>query len=257
MDQLTPSGHALGRKPDLSDIRDVRFSAPSPRAPLPVYVDLRDGIPPIGDQGNLGSCTAWATLAAYRWQLRQQGGLALDFDGSELAQYYWTRLIEHTTHEDAGASIRDSIKAVVQHGMAPETDWPYDVSKFAHAPSARARKDAALHQALQYESVPVDLYAIKRAVAAKLPVIIGVSVYSSFESDRVATTGSVPVPSPDESLLGGHAMLICGYIDSMQCAIVRNQWGDFGEHGYLYMPYAYVANPQLGEDYWVIRRVEG
>ena len=36
------------------------------RAFLPVAVDLSDRMPPVGDQGGLGSCGAWAVAYAAR-----------------------------------------------------------------------------------------------------------------------------------------------------------------------------------------------
>lgn len=118
-------------------------------------------------------------------------------------------------------------------------------------------EDTGQRQIDRYESVPVELYALQQAIASKLPVIIGVSVYESFEGDDVGMNGDVPMPSTSEKLLGGHAMLVCGYDDAAQYFTVRNQWGMWGDHGYLYLPYAYLSNPQLSGDFWVLRSVEG
>jgi C1A family cysteine protease len=46
------------------------------------------------------------------------------------------------------------------------------------------------------------------------PVIIGMDVYESFESDIVAKTGKMPMPSDSEECLGEHSVLIVGYIDA-------------------------------------------
>lgn len=44
---------------------------------------------------------------------------------------------------------------------------------------------------------------------------MGIAVYESFESQEVARTGEVPMPKPDEKMLGGHAILCCGYNDDI------------------------------------------
>ncbi|MGH3548000.1 MAG: hypothetical protein ACRDQU_07770 [Pseudonocardiaceae bacterium] len=45
-------------------------------------------------------------------------------------------------------------------------------------------------------------------------------------SDEVAHTGVVPMPAPDEHMLGGQAVLAVGYDDAEQRFKVRNSWGD-------------------------------
>lgn len=89
-------------------------------------------------------------------------------------------------------------------------------------------------------------------------IVFGIQVYSSFESESVAKTGMVPMPnlSKDE-YLGGHAVMIVGYNDHMNCFIVRNSWGSsWGDHGYFYLPYSYVSNPNFSSDFHVVQHVE-
>jgi C1A family cysteine protease len=237
------------------DIRDYPMSLAAAPASLPTKVDLRPQMPPIGDQGQLGSCTAWASLAAYRYELDKQK--LTDFDPSELAQYYWTRVLEGTTTSDAGATIRDAIKVIAKTGVATEKLWPYTISKFNQAPPASAKQAASQHLALQYQSVPQNLNSVKSALAAGFPVVIGISVYASFESSAVVHTGVVPMPSPTEEFLGGHALLLVGYDDATRRFTTRNSWGTgFGDHGYVYLPYSYVTSPQLASDFWIIKKVD-
>ena len=81
---------------------------------------------------------------------------------------------------------------------------------------------------------------MKTALAESLPVVIGIDVYESFESDEVAKTGIVPIPGKKEQLLGGHAVCVVGYDDSKNWLIVRNSWGtSWGNKGYFYLPYKY------------------
>ena len=84
----------------------------------------------------------------------------------------------------------------------------------------------------------------------------GISVYTSFMSDEVARTGIVPMPGPDESMEGGHAILGVGYDDSKKALIVRNSWGtEWGLQGYFYLPYDYITISDLASDFWTIRLV--
>jgi hypothetical protein len=81
-------------------------------------------------------------------------------------------------------------------------------------------------------------------------------VYESFVGDGVARTGIVPMPASKEKVLGGHAVLAVGYDDSSQRFTVRNSWGPgWGMGGYCTMPYAYLTDSNLADDFWTIRTV--
>ena len=82
-------------------------------------------------------------------------------------------------------------------------------------------------------------------------------VYESFESPQVAKTGIVPMPTQDESCLGGHCMAIVGYDNSKKAFKVRNSWGEsWGLQGYCWIPYEYLTNVSLASDFWVINTVK-
>ena len=81
----------------------------------------------------------------------------------------------------------------------------------------------------------------------------GFDVYSSFESEEVAATGIVPMPTDSDTCVGGHAVCAVGYDDSKGVMIVRNSWGlSWGMKGYFTLPYAYISNPNLASDFWAI-----
>src|SRR5712671_712702 len=112
-----------GYIPDLPDHRDRRLAFLSAPIPLPAVVDLRPKMPPVYDQGQLGSCTGNAIAAAVQFERKKQG-MGPDFAPSRLFIYYNERVIEGTVGTDAGAQIRDGIKAVAALGVCPEQpDW--------------------------------------------------------------------------------------------------------------------------------------
>lgn len=244
-----------GWKPDVPDHRDKRFDHLSAPVPTPEVVDLRPKMPPVYDQGNLGSCTANSTGAAFQYdqiKLKQPNWVP-----SRLMIYYLERQMEGTVNSDAGAQIRDGIKVLAKYGVAPETLWPYDVKKFKTAPPASVMKVAQAHQALTYSRVDQSELALEQVLAQGYPVCFGFAVFSSFETNAVAKTGIVPMPTKADKDLGGHAVLIVGYNRPKRQFIVRNSWGPgWGDKGYFYMPYDYVLNAQLSDDFWTIYTVE-
>jgi len=214
---------------------------------LPTSVDLRKSCPAIYDQGELGSCTANAGVAA-RVMLDK-----IKVQLSRLFLYYQERVIEGDVSQDGGAQMRDIGKALSTYGVCPETDEPYNAAKFTVKPSATAVKDALAYKIKSYYSVP-DTNGIKQVLALKAqPVLSGILVYESFESATVAKTGIIPMPAKKEKLLGGHAICIVGYDDSKSWFICRNSWGaSWGDKGYFYLPYTYF-NGKLASDFWVLQ----
>jgi C1A family cysteine protease len=243
-----------GWRPDTPDKRDHIYSVEKPVA-LPPKVDLRSVCPQVYDQGNLGSCTANAIAAALQFDMIKQK--VQDFVPSRLFIYYNERVMEGTVNEDAGAEIRDGIKSVVKLGDCPEKLWSYNIKRFAMKPSTKAYTNAMLHQALQYSRIMRSLDTMKQCLASGFPFVFGFMVYESFESKEVAATGVVPMPADNEQALGGHAVMAVGYNDEEGRFYVRNSWGeDWGIKGYFTMPYEYLANENLSDDFWSIKLVE-
>ena len=232
-------------KHDKQDIRDKIYYASTIKQPsqLPKLVDLRKYLSPVVDQGELGSCTANAIasgLGEYFQKIARKQFTSL----SRLDLYWWERFIEGTVDKDSGAEIRDGMKVFNQLGIAPENDYPYDITTFTNEPTPQAILDATIFKISKYNRVQ-NLNSLKIALAEGLPVVTGIQVYESFESDAVAQTGIVPMPDPDnEQLLGGHAVLAVGYDDSKKQVIMRNSWGiSWGDKGYFYLPYTYFTDP--------------
>ncbi len=246
-----------GWVPDIPDHRDKMYSAPMQvLKALPSKVDLRPKCPPVYDQGQLGSCTANAIGAALEFEQIKQG--EKEFAPSRLFIYYNERAMEHTVNEDAGAMIRDGIKSVANLGAPPEDpDWPYVISKFKTKPPKKAYTDGLKYQAILYQRLTQQADQLKGCLASGYPFVFGISVYESFESQAVAKTGRVPMPKSTEKNLGGHAIMAVGYDDSQKRFIIRNSWGtDWGMKGYFTLPYDYVLDENLADDFWTIKSVE-
>ncbi len=240
-----------GYRRDVKDARD-RLFAPTITAP-PAVVDLRPHCPPHMDQGALGACTAHGITGALRYLAIRANGH--DVALARLQLYYDERAAEGTVNNDAGAEIRDGIKCAAKIGVAEEKRWPYVIKKFKQKPPKAVYADALQFEALSYERVAVSAAAVKAAIAAGLPVVIGISVYASFEASAVEKTGVVPMPKVhSEQLLGGHCMYVVGYGQRAKTFTVRNSWGNsWGDGGDCYIPEAYLGSSSLGSDYWVIK----
>ena len=245
-----------GWQPDIPDYRDISYSVSRALvSKLPAKVDLSPNCPPVYDQGQLGSCTANAIGAAFEFNLMKQN--AQVFMPSRLFIYYNERVIENTVNVDNGAQIRNGVKTLNKLGVCDEQGWAYVEAEFAQKPHLQCYKDALNHQSLSYQRVQRDIKHLKGCLAEGYPVIFGFTVYDAFEEDKVAKTGVLNMPAKGEKMAGGHAVLAVGYDDASKRFIVRNSWGKkWGNKGYFTMPYDYVLNENLADDFWTIRMVE-
>lgn len=245
---------------DLPDQRDVAFSVPKIFFDdLPERADLREefGQLPVLNQGSLGSCV-WNAMSSAN-QFAQKRAKQEEWVGSRLFGYYNTRAMIGTTNVDSGSSIRDGFKSINRQGIVPEVEWPYDIMAFRTRPLQECYDHGKKHQGVLYSRVPQTLLHLKAAIAVRqYPVVFGIMVYESFESDVVRKTGRVPLPKRSEAALGGHAVLMIGYDNSEKSFICQNSWGEeWGDKGFFYLPYRYATRVNLASDFWTLERVEG
>jgi C1A family cysteine protease len=268
--------HYFGWRPDVPDHRDFLYGAP-PRTllALPDHVDLRAAkpalLPPVYDQGRIGSCTANAIAAAVQFD-RKKSGEAPDFVPSRLFIYYNERAIEHDVGFDKGAQIRDGIKSIVKQGVCPETMWTYDDTpadpdteqfgpgvKAGEKPTAACYAEAKRFEALAYLRVAQNLQQLSGCLAEGYPFVFGITVYRSFWDAKGVPQVTTPLPTQAERAgqpVGGHAILGVGYDNHKDVVICRNSWGaENQDHGYFYLPYAYVTDATLASDFWTVRRM--
>lgn len=261
--------HKLNWKPDLPDFRDWKYALHKLKlSPIPVVlstkVDLRPFCSPVVNQDLLGSCTSFSLSGNLEFlelkEIREKTTAPEEFDPnsftpfSKLFIYYGERSLEGDINSDSGAQIRDGIKVLAQFGDCSDTTWPYIESQVFVVPSPTAYTEATNHKISTYMRLE-SLDDIRHCLNDGFPISFGFTIFESFESEQVIHTGVVPIPSSNESTRGGHAVLAVGYDDENKWIIVKNSWGtNWGDKGYFYLPYEFVTNRDLSDDYWTIRR---
>ena len=84
------------------------------------------------------------------------------------------------------------------------------------------------------------------------PILCGIQVYSNFmrmtkEDDILA------LPSADDELLGGHAVVIIGFDDQSETFEILNSHGsDFANNGYFRIKYEYLLNSDMAFEFYVV-----
>ena len=236
---------------------------------LPSRYDLRatGHLSPVEDQGPIGSCTAQAVVGLIEYLMRAGGG-----DGHDMSRLFVYKLSRRLLgwEGDTGAYLRTAIKSVAMFGLPPESEWPYDVTRYDDEPLAYHFAYAQNFKATTYARLDgfgdgkATLDTVKRCLQDGFPVVFGFPVYSSI--DTVGLRGRYVIPNPTrlDALRGGHAVLAVGYDDDMETSLpgstkrtrgallIRNSWGvDWGVAGYAYLPYEYVYG-LLAVDFWTV-----
>jgi C1A family cysteine protease len=257
-----------GWKPQLPDARDYSLSRSG--VSISSYKNLHSLVKTVWDQQQEGSCTANAITQS------MMTGMTIERKAQVLLSrqflYYNERVIEGDPTTDGGAAIRDGMKSAATDGVCTEPLWPYLAGNIFTPPPKSAYVEAPQNLIQTYLAVPQDLNDLQQCLAAGYPFVFGFSVYDSFESETVATSGNVPMPNLNaESLLGGHAVLCIGYNNGAQqkfvdgkvwptgTFLVQNSWGTSwgmtSMAGCFSIPYAYLTDPNLASDFWTTRAV--
>ena len=232
--------------------------------PLRTEVDPRNELPPVFDQGKLGSCTANATAAAFEYDSMLDG-----FNNGPLSRlwiYYQERKLEGVLgNGDTGARGSDAFAVARNTGIPSELAWPYDIKTFAGPPPARAERDESYYRLTKpYATPPISRHSFKQVFSNQQTISFGFTVFESFESSAVAKSGIVPMPKPGEAILGGHEVLAVGYLKSEpEYVLVRNSWGSrksdgkpwgLDGSGYCLMPWRMILDPAIAGDWTTIIR---
>ena len=245
-----------GWKPDIPDCRDWPFRpSRGNKAELPEKASLKHIMPPVYKQGSIGDCTAHAVVSLYVYHHVSSGGKR--FTPSPMFVYYNTRMLENTTQIDCGASIRSAIKATVKYGVCNYECWPSDETKLRTRPYKRCYTQAQKKPTIEYFRVDQSLHNIRVCLFQNKPVACGIAAYESYELPQVARTGFIDRPAFTERCLGGHAIVLTGYDDTTNLFEFRNSHGsEWGIDGYGTIPYSYILDRYLSDDFWTINHVE-
>lgn len=227
---------------------------------LPPVVRLSARLPAVRDQGQRGTCVAFAATALR--EFLAGGGVVL----SEQFQYYTCKELDGTN--DAGTYLSTAMSALARFGLCRGATWPYNPlpiegNEGQGPPPPSAAGEAAEFLLPDTRTVEPQLPDHIRemlagdAVTPGMPVVVGTLVFNSwFMSPATHRTGRITLPLPGERPVGGHAWCIVGYVDDDTVPgggyfIARNSWGTRWAHtsregpGHALIPYAYIERCAL------------
>lgn len=256
---LRAQEYGLGAVLDRDVYATVPKSAPLARGDYlstPPAMSFKQYTPPVGNQGEQGSCVGWATAYAARTVMKAKEQGVQDRSAKRkivLSPSYVFNQINAPGCN--GSLIKDALTLMSQQGVALMSDFPYDPRSCSRTPSNGLRAKASTHRiknflALWGRSATNKHIPTRRALANGNPVVFGMAVGDSFldhrgsDNWRPSNTEIGYLRDLDAALdrgdLGGHAMTIVGYDDTRQGGSfeVVNSWGtDWGNNGFAWISY--------------------
>jgi C1A family cysteine protease len=259
MDELLP--YKLNLVKDAVDERDYKFDS----SDFNLYessnaIDWTSTMSPVKDQGQLGSCVAFATAAMKEWQEQQEQEQELKegkkyrrkskyYDYSEQWIYYNCKKIDPWPN-DEGTSLRYAMRVLNKIGVPCEKGWKYN-DKVKGEPEKWAKMVSRWALIDSYYRLK-GLDDLKLALQAG-PVIAG--IYCFREMFTVGKDGVISYPNNPQEIYGGHAICIVGFDDSKKLVKFKNSWStSWGQNGYGYLPYSYINNFML--DAWAAKDIK-
>lgn len=195
-------------------------------------------LPPVYDQGGVGSCTAQALAAGIEVLLARAGYPAELPD--RVALYRRERELLGTTQEDSGAILADGV-GVLRCGWEPERAHEGSWGSLWTAPAPALARDAP--RLVSAEPLDQDPATIAWELATGSPVVVGLQVTDAWDRPEDPV-----LPEPAGDTIGGHALVLVGYDLPARLWRCRNSWGvAWGDEGYCWLPWHWTAPPWCGE----------
>ncbi len=270
MPTFVPSG--LGWRPDLPDPRDYRpdreelakvLGRLHRRTAAPKRVDWREYCAAGDNRSPVAAGAARACTALLEYFQRRATGEMLE-PSAGFVDHVTRRSLAMNGCGHGGEQLRATWKAIVRFGVPRVHDWPGEGENRDREPDAFAYAAARKFPGVNY--VRLDGFpqpgeavveSIKSFLAAGFAAVFGFSVCTSLSAGA-----DIPCATIFDGVRGGRAAITVGYDDKHRIRswrgafLINPGWGDaWGEGGYGWLPYAYVA-AGLAASFWTLVRSE-
>ena len=223
-----------------------------PMTPTPASIDWRNvngvnWIGPILDQGQCGSCVAFATVGTLEAQYSISNGVTWLHPSFSPQMLFGCGGATCDTGWDADSSTSFLQKTgIVDNACLPYTSGIAGVDV---ACSAKCSDSAARTIKIAGSNSGGSTIEDVKAALQTGPLITTLDVYADFESYSSGVYKHVDDGSQPE---GGHAVSIVGYDDTKNAWLIRNSWNTaWGEAGFGWVDYDDVSG--VGGETWHLK----
>ncbi len=218
----------------------------------PSSVDLTSKFPPIGDQGQYGTCVGWAVGYNLKTTIE---GIDENYTASQLAQtsrqfspkdLFWAVSSGEKGADCNGTTFEAAFDVIQARGIATMATVPYQsLGNCSSSPPSNWTTEASNYKITNYRKIDSDVNTIRGYLAEGRPVAIGVRVGDNFlqwNSNSVLTSDTYGYTGQHAY----HAVTVAGYDDNKGpngAFRVVNTWGSqWGSNGFIWIDYLFFQN---------------
>ena len=222
-------------------------------ANLPSRIDLTPHFPPIGDQGQYGTCVAWSL--AYNIKSAIAGmnkGLSQEQLASPTNQYspkdLYLAIPDHQKGGCNGTNFTFALEVLQSRGVNKMSDIPYEGLGDCSQSNSQAQwaQEAANNRIKYWRRIDPTVTSIKENLSNNIPVILGARLADNFMSWNTDNVISSSTSYNNVGQHAYHALAILGYDDSKGpngAFRVVNSWSEaWADQGYIWIDYNYLLN---------------
>lgn len=224
---------------------------------LPSSVDLSSKFPPIGDQGEYGTCVTWAVGYNLKTALN---GIDNQWNATQLAQttnqtspkdVFWAIPSAQKGSKCNGTQFESAMDLLITRGGASLAKAPYtSLGDCSQTPPSDWTQDAANNKLVNYRKIAdqsnsssMTFANFKAYLAECRPIAIGAKLGDRFmrwNSDAVIDYDTYQNPGMQHAY---HAMVLAGYDDSKGAFKLVNTWGNtWGKSGFIWVDYDFFVS---------------
>jgi hypothetical protein len=228
--------HARGFVPDPVGYENTE-AVQAFRDYLPPKYDLSADLPPPGNQGDQGSCVAWAVgYAARTYYLKHYYAIDVSKKDNQISPaFIYNRLKETGGDCENGVQLPAALKLLQTSGGVPLSVLPYDANQCLTLPTQQQLSQYGDRFRIRGFRKVKDEDDVKGEIYRDNPVIFAIDAegkaWDHYHSGIIDTTEGGCAAC-------GHAMVIVGYDDEKQAFHFVNSWGTaWGEKGFGWLSY--------------------
>ncbi len=212
-------------------------------ASLPAGVDLSQYNPPVGDQGWVQSCVAWATGYYLRgWYARRDGYYPTGGNGagSFAPMYTYAQIVQGANE---GTSLDDNLTIEENQGIDTRADYAQGDYDYSSQPTSVEQTNATRYKIASYQYLlyrggqgTAAQQAIEASIAGGDPVVLSIPVYDNFYN---ASPSNYYIDDISGDFRGSHVVFASKY--DANGVWIENQWGTrWGLNGWAELSWNFV-----------------
>jgi hypothetical protein len=221
---------------------------------LPSSVNLEPFFPPIGDQGNFGTCVAWSVAYNLKTSIQAMDNALSNAQLASPSNQFspkdlFTAIPDNQKGSDCnGTNFTPALDVLLDRGVATMQTVPYSNLNGCNQSNTQSTwtNEASDFTISNYRRIDNTVTDIKTYLANNQPIVFGAQLSDNFvtwNNDNVLSSNTTYWQVGQHAL---HAMVLTGYDDSKGpngAFRVVNSWSDdWGDYGNIWVDYNFFVN---------------